>query len=211
MDPRRSFLDAVAVVRPLLADPAVAQAWDRPSALAGFSVRGLAGHLLRAVTTVVEYLDASPAEEAPRLDAATYLTEAITADPSHPSNVDIRRRGEESAAGGHGRVVQRWDEASGELARRLPGEDPARLLGVLGGRVTISLEEYLKTRLVELAVHADDLAVSVGLPSPDFPEEAGEAVIGVLLETARRRHGDRAVIRAFTRRERDSVEALRVI
>ena len=108
-------------------------------------------------------------------------------------------------------VVERWDRAADELARRLPDEDPARLLTVLGGQITISLDEYLKTRLVELLVHVDDLAVSVGLPDPEFPQEAREAVIDVLLGAARRRHGDLAVIRAFTRRERDSVQALRVI
>jgi hypothetical protein len=212
MDRRRIFLEAVVRSRPLLAHPAVADAWDHPSVLTEFSVRGLAGHLLRAPTNVVEYLDAPLVEDAQRFEATDYLTDVpFTSDTSHPVNVAIRQRGEESAVGGHASVVERWDRAATELARRLPEEDPARLLTVLGGQITISLDEYLKTRLVELLVHVDDLAVSVGLSDPELPQEARELVIEVLLGAARRRHGDLAVIRAFTRRERDSVQALRVI
>ena len=73
------------------------------------------------------------------------------------------------------------------------------------------LDDYLITRLLEVVVHTDDLAVSLGIEPPDFPRPATAAVIDCLLEVARRRHGDIAVVRAFTRRERDRPEALRVL
>jgi hypothetical protein len=72
------------------------------------------------------------------------------------------------------------------------------------------LDEFLATRVVEVMVHADEIAASVALPSPSFPSESGDAVIARLVGVCRRRRGDTAVIRAFTRRERDAVDALRV-
>jgi hypothetical protein len=71
--------------------------------------------------------------------------------------------------------------------------------------------EYLRTRLVEFAVHVDDLAVSVGVPTPDLGSAADDEAIDVLVGIARIRHGDVAVLRALARRERDDVQALRVI
>ena len=57
---RAAFLDASAVAIDLLATPEVEAKWDEPSALAEWSVRGLAGHLVRATTSVEMYLDADP-------------------------------------------------------------------------------------------------------------------------------------------------------
>jgi hypothetical protein len=65
-----SYLDSAAVAVVLLDDPAVAAAWDQPSALAEFTVRGLAGHLARQVMVVRELLAAEPpaGEGVPLLD-----------------------------------------------------------------------------------------------------------------------------------------------
>lgn len=42
---RQNYLATAAAAADLLAHPAVAQSWDKPSALAGYAVSGLAGHL----------------------------------------------------------------------------------------------------------------------------------------------------------------------
>jgi hypothetical protein len=55
---------------------------------------------------------------------------------------------------------------------------------------------------VELVVHIDDLAGSVGLPTPDLPDLATDLVISCLAGVARRRHGDLEVVRALARHER---------
>ena len=60
-------------------------------------------------------------------------------------------------------------------------------------------------------VHGDDLAVSLGVDPPLLPPAATGLVIATLVEVARIRHGDIAVVRALARRERDAVDALRVI
>jgi Mycothiol maleylpyruvate isomerase N-terminal domain len=56
------YLDSAAVAVALLADPAVTASWDEPSALAEFTVRGLAGHLARQVHVVRELLAAEEPE-----------------------------------------------------------------------------------------------------------------------------------------------------
>jgi hypothetical protein len=64
------------------------------------------------------------------------------------------------------------------------------------------LDGFLVTRLVELLAHADDLAASAGIPTPDLPPDAVILVTSCLTDVARRRHGDLAVLRTMARRER---------
>jgi len=58
-------------------------------------------------------------------------------------------------------------------------------------------------------VHSDDLAASVDLPTPDFPDDAIAPVLGLLTGVAVRRHGQAALVRALSRPQRapDSVSA----
>lgn len=60
-------------------------------------------------------------------------------------------------------------------------------------------------RMLELVVHADDLAISVGIRTPEFPAEVFAPVRDLLVRLAVRRHGQSAVISALTRRERTPV------
>ena len=73
------------------------------------------------------------------------------------------------------------------------------------------MDALLETRLTEFIVHCDDLSLSVGRPMPEFPREAYDISIATLIDIARRFRGDLAVVRAMTRRERDDVDALRVL
>ena len=75
----------------------------------------------------------------------------------------------------------------------------------------MTVDEYLRTRVVELVVHADDLAASVGVAPMAPRPETGKIAIDALVDVARIRHGDLAVLRALARRERDPVGALRVL
>ena len=53
-----------------------------------------------------------------------------------------------------------------------------------------------------LAAHADDLAASVGAPTPSFDEEVLAPALGLLALLGARRHGQVAAVRALARRER---------
>jgi hypothetical protein len=90
---------------------------------------------------------------------------------------------------------------------RRPDADPA---GAVLTELSLRLDHCLETRLVELAVHLDDLAVSTGTPTPQLPEDAQLLVVRILAETAARRTGGLAAVRAPARRERHP-EALRAL
>jgi hypothetical protein len=70
------------------------------------------------------------------------------------------------------------------------------------GDWSLGLDDFLLTRLMELVVHADDLAYGVGLPAPDFPERVTAPVVDLLARLAVRRHGPVNVVRGLARAER---------
>lgn len=189
---------------PLLRAPELAERWSEPSALAEFRTSGLAGHTARAVLSVERYLDAEVPPGAPLLDAVGYFLAASRADVENLAsqlNQGIRERGEQEAADGPQALAKAYDAARARLALRLPelrGDQPVLVFG----RYVLSLDECLLTRLIELVVHADDLAVTLGLPTPDFGDQVEDLVITTLARIARRRHGTVPLLRALSRRER---------
>ena len=194
----------------------LAERYESPSALAEFSVRGLAGHLRRAMTMVEAYLDeAAPAADSGsdvEKSAAAYFATVLPADQDLDSEFHraIRQRGIETAPERAVDFSLEWAETASNLITRLEQEPADRLVQVFGG-VVLTLDEYLATRLVELVVHADDLAVSLGVAPALLSPAVTGLVITTLVEVARLRHGETAVVRALSRRERDTAEALRVI
>jgi hypothetical protein len=207
---RATFLATGRVAADLLAAPEVEAAWERPSALPEFSVRGLAGHLLRATGSVAAYLD-RPEPDGDPVSAAEYYVQAVE-EPDIHSDVHraIRQRGEEEAAGGYEAVRDRSYALLDELGARLESEPADRKVRAYKDLV-LRIDDYLVTRLIELVVHVDDLAVSAGVPPPGLPPEATGVAITTLVEVAQLKHGDLAVLRALARRERDQVGALRVL
>ena len=211
MDPRRqAFIECSEIALALLRSPEIKKRWGEPSALPEFSLRGLAGHLVRGTGSVKAYLDRGEPEEEPISHAAYYAAAIDVSDIDAPLHVAVRERGEEQAAAGHAALVELHEAELKHLQRRLAGEPEDRRVKVFKDLVLL-LDDYLVTRIVELTVHIDDLAVSAGLPTPELPPIAMELAIGNLVEVARLRHGDLAVLRALARRERDDVEALRVL
>lgn len=212
-DIRELFSVALDVGREVLACGEVATAWDESSALDQFAVSGLAGHLVRAVTSVTAYLDRPPpALGEALLDPAGYMAsiDGLSDDLSIALHQAIRNRGDTEAADGHAALVRRWDEQVWLLRTRLASESRERTLAALEGRAML-LDDYLVTRMMELVIHSDDLAVSVGVATPPFAPAAWQVVIDCLVGTATRRHGERAVLMALSRRERDPIQALRVL
>lgn len=207
---RSIFLASSQIALDLAASPAVAQRWSEASALREFSVSGLIGHLFRATGSVEAYLDRDEPDRPP-IDAATYYAEAVGAPDIHSDlHRAVRQRGAEAAAGGHAALIDNWSALLTRLEKRLASEPPGRLVAVFKGLV-LSLDDYLVTRIVELVVHVDDVTASVDADVPGLPDGAYDAAISCLVSVARLRKGDPAVIRALARRERDTVEALRVL
>jgi hypothetical protein len=175
------------------------------------SVGALAGHLARSILQVEWFLDGDVTGTDPVSSVRYYARLVGTTQPDSSLNVGVRARSEETAATGVTTVVRQAEEALDRLRRRLPAEAADRRVAVLHrpGEEML-LDDYLMTRCVELAVHIEDLSLSVG-SEVEAPEAAVAAAVDLLVAAARDRHGDRAVLQALARRERDTVDALRVV
>lgn len=207
-DARTTFLAAASVAVELIGRKDTGDRWADPSSLEGYEVGSLAGHLARAVLTPHWYLD-MPEPAPPTISAAEYFASAGRGGESPEDEAQVRARGADAAKGGWARLYLDVGRALDHLAARLPGESADHRIPALGR--ALLLDEYLKTRIVELVVHVEDLARSLGLPAPKMPIEATHLAIEVLVDAARVRHGERAVLHALVRRELDAVEALRVL
>jgi len=113
-----------------------------------------------------------------------------------------RAQGERAGERGPEETVRRLGSRIGGLAERLHADDVERLLDLRPILpAAIRLGDFLCTRIVELVVHGDDLAVSVGLDESP-PAGAAAVTMDTLVETARTASGDVEVIRGLARAER---------
>src|SRR5690349_11827304 len=160
---RQDYLSAATIATALTANPAVADSWDAPSALRKFQVSGLACHLLSQITQVPPVLDAGPPGTPPislidHYERSTWTDGDIDSD----LNTVIRQSGEQSAAVGVAALNTQAVAALAVLRQRLPAEPADRTIQLPWGPWALSLDDFLATRMLEIAVHCDDLAVSVG-------------------------------------------------
>lgn len=200
---REAYLTAARSAASLLAEPAVAASWPAPSALAEFTVSGLAGHLAYQVLGVGSVLDAAAPDAAPIRLLDHYARAAwIGAPPDADVNVRQRVRGEQIAADGPGALAAQVSAAVESLTRALRAQPDARVVDLPWTGWALRLDDFLVTRMMEIAVHSDDLAVSVNLPTPDLPDDVMVPVLTLLAQLAARRHGQPAMLRALTRAER---------
>lgn len=202
------FLAAADAAAGLLASDEVAARWGGASALAGFTVGGLAAHLGWQVQS------ARWALASPRPDAGARVTSVaehyaqaawVGAGLDDPVNVGIRDAGEGRARAGAAEQVELTRAARRECAELLGSPDLSAQTVVavpwIEGRA-MTARDVLTTRLMELVVHGDDLAVSLGVATPAYPATAFETVNGLLVRVAAARHGSLAVLRALARAER---------
>jgi hypothetical protein len=190
-DVRNTFLEMIDLAVTVLAEPALDPRWNDPSALTGYTCGALAGHLVRSLLTVDTYLDdpVDPVDPEPdALDAATYFRRALgDSDPITSSmHVAVRERSGELAGASAAALYDRASALRDRLHQRLPAQPRDASIRVISGLV-MAIDEYLVTRLVELAVHIDD---------------ASRRAVATMAELARLRHGDLAMLRALTRTER---------
>ncbi|MGH9041377.1 MAG: maleylpyruvate isomerase N-terminal domain-containing protein [Acidimicrobiia bacterium] len=207
-----AFFAAAETFDRLLDAPEVIARWDEPSALSGYSVGGIVGHVTMAVGWLEPMLDTGEPSDVPVLGLGDYYASfKITGPERSPIHDVIRDLSEEAARPGPTLAAEQLQGIVERLCSRLGDERADRTLDL---RPVISaavrLEDFVRTRVLELVVHADDLAASVGLEPPEPAPGATAAVLDVLLATARTAHGDLAVIRALARRERASRDVLPV-
>jgi hypothetical protein len=202
-DLRRQYLTAARTALALLEAEAVAKNWAEHSALEGFTVGGLATHLAQQVTSVTAALDADQTGKAvvglfEHFDRAAWLA----ADIDNEYNTGIRAGGEQAASSGHATVLDDTRGALADLEAALPGMDGTEISGNGRWPYATSLDDFLCTRIMEIVVHGDDLAYSVGVDTPVFDPEVFDTAVWMLGRLAVKRHGQDALVRALARTER---------
>ncbi len=197
---RGLVVDAVEVAAALIGRQDVAARWDEPSALAGMTVGALAAHLVRAAGATLAYLDRTDPATRPDGELLTPVTYFHAAFDS-PIHERIKEVSASEAAVGPDELAARCAQVAATMRERFAEEPEDRLVAALGGRMLL-LDDFCRTRLIEVLFHLDDLAASIGVPCPKTSVEGRTIVVDILVGIARMRHGDWEVLRALAREER---------
>ena len=197
----------------LIASSEAAQDWGHPSALAQMSVGALAAHIISGLGRTEAVLDEAPPDSGLVVGIAAYYGRNRIGSAEELEtgiHLALRADAERRAEAGPQALASAFEDLVDRLVPRLDGAPPGRLVSVIQvPGAGAALGGYIKTRIVELVVHGDDLAASIGAQW-DPPADAATATIEVLLDLARARSGDLEVIRVFARRERADLTDLHV-
>jgi uncharacterized protein (TIGR03083 family) len=194
-------------------DPISAR-WESDSVLEGFTIGALVAHLYSAIRLFESALD-KPEASYDRVGDITsfYILNRVDdrVQLQDDFHVAIRRYAAQLAEQGPDVLIAKFDALATRPRGALADVAMTRLVPIwrIEGGAT-QLGDYLRTRVVELVVHADDLAASVDIEI-EIPAEAAGVAFAAFLDLARSRSGDVAVMRAFARGERCDPEVLRVL
>jgi hypothetical protein len=200
-----AYLEAARSATALLARPEVAESWEQPSALAEMTVGALAVHLASEVLLVQgvwrDRARWSDDEPVPLLEHY-HRSAWVTAGPDHEGNVAVRVAAEQDAAVGPAAMRSGVEAALADLQGLREATRHPAAVQLAWWQWSLAWEDFLVTRMMEIAVHSDDLAVSVDVEPPELPGAVLEPVLSLLVGIATLRHGQAAVIRALSRAER---------
>ena len=201
-----TYLGAVDWLRGLLGRDEVVGAWPKPSAIAGYTVGGVASHAVHSVLWLEQLLkDVEPVGLRPVTLLEYFGPNRVEgSDDTDPFAASLRAAAEAFAQTGPEIVNAACITARDELVGLLTNASTTRAVPVVrvpGGQVPLG--EYLRTRVLEIVVHGDDVVCSLsGMSVANPPPDTMATCMEVCLELARARAGDLSVLRAFTRRER---------
>jgi hypothetical protein len=199
------LLDGCERVLPLLRSPVLSERWAQPSALQQWSNGGLAGHLARSAFNL-ERAVGQQHRGRPAHDAVAYYGSADPQRADSEVGRRIRELGDQEAAGGAAVLADRFAASTGVLRERALPLAAATMVEMFG-RV-LAVDDCAAACLLELVVHADDLAVSLGLEPVTFSEPTIDVVVITLSRISRGRHGNLAVIRSLSRAERAPAQGI---
>ncbi|MEU4475436.1 maleylpyruvate isomerase N-terminal domain-containing protein [Micromonospora sp. NPDC023888] len=197
-----SFPVAASIALDLIRRPEVSEQWSSPSTLPHLSVGGLACHLGRQAVRAAELLpmptDLPVLESADNhYERAAWVTEGPPDEASVASGSD-----EAEAVRGPAELHARCADAQAEVGDLLSRGAARDVVPIPWQGWALRRGDFLLTRQLEIVVHCDDLAVSVGVPTPEFPPEVFDPVRDLLVRLAVRRRGQSALISALSRSER---------
>jgi uncharacterized protein (TIGR03083 family) len=209
-----AFLEAADGFSGLVGLPEVAARWNEPSAMEGYTVGAVVGHVRAAVGWLEPLLDRPAPSDLRPIGLGKYYAgmKIETAQDAQKSiHRVVRDLSNDAAQKGVEANAQRFRSLIKRLGVRLADEQNDRVLDMRPlVPIAIGLNDFLRTRVMELVVHADDLAASVGVDAPQPSPASAAVAIDMLMATARAVHGDLAVIRALARREQSSADVFPV-
>ena len=209
-----AFRDASAFALSVVNTPAVSERWASPSAVQRFSVRGLVAHMVAALRRMEVGLATEVSDDAVNVGLTDfYGANRIDGDSDRLGGLhdQIVSHAEAKATEGFDAAVAKLRDVIERLLEILTIEALQRRLPVVQvPNGATYAHNYLVTRVIELLVHTDDVAVSVGIDAVP-PEIASTAALNACLEIARGNWGDLDVLRTFARAERSSLTTLRVL
>jgi hypothetical protein len=198
-----SYVAAAKIAFDLASAPEVRGAWRDESACAGMTVGGLAHHLLQQAVNTVRLLEMDPVAEPPIPLLEHYARAAwVEGGPDDQANVDIREGSDAAAQDGADKVLALAADALDRLPEGLERHRLPEQVRIPWQGWSLTKADFLTTRAMEIVVHSDDLSASVGLPTPEFPDDVVADVLRLLAGVAVRRHGQAAVVRALSRPQR---------
>lgn len=172
--------ESLAVFGALVLERRVVEAWSAASVLPGYTMGGIAGHVLSLMMGLQRRIEAQEAE----VHTIPYSDWYGTALASSESHAGLIQMGEELAARGPARLGADLRAVGETLAPSLSGARADRVIPLASvPGAGVRLDDFLRTRFVEIIVHADDVAVSVGIDCPTFPALAWTIAAGVVSET----------------------------
>jgi hypothetical protein len=176
----------------------------KPSALPGMTVGGLTRHLVSQPECAVGFLTTPVPPDAPLLTLVGHYDRVdwIHAPVDAVENTSIRDDFNEMAAAGHAESVDVLARSRAQLSAAIEAAGPTTY--VPWQDCALPTDDFLVVRLMEIVVHADDLACSIGAATPAFDPEVLEPVLALLAALAARRHGQDPVLRALSRSERSA-------
>jgi hypothetical protein len=170
----------------------------------------LACHLASQLDNTVRLLAAGASDVSP-IPLLDHYSSAgwVRGTVDDEANVGIREGSNTQAKAGFEALLSGVSQRLGELPGALASVGSGSPVLIPWQGWSLTAKDFLVTRMMEIVVHSDDLAASIGVDTPDFPDPVIRPVLGLLTGVAVRRHGATAVVRALTRPQRapDSVAA----
>ncbi|MET8277773.1 maleylpyruvate isomerase N-terminal domain-containing protein [Micromonospora sp. NPDC005174] len=197
-----AFPVAATIALDLIRHPEVSAQWSQPSALPHLSVGALACHLGRQAVRAAELLPTTT--DLPTLESADshYERAAWVTEGTPDEDAVAKGPDEADALRGPADLHARSGKALAQVSDLLPRGGALDVVPIPWQGWSLRRADFLLTRQLEIVVHSDDLAVSVGVPTPVFPAEVFDPVRDLLVRLAVRRHGQSALIGALSRSER---------
>lgn len=211
MTTRTAFLECGHATRDLLGHNAITNAWNHASALEDFNLGALAGHTAFQVLSVNTALASSDPGDTPLVGLRDHYQQAawLNTPITSPANTKIRSVGADLATDGPGKLAEALTTTLADLETVFADLGADHVVYVPNWGYRVRLDDYLRTRVMEMVVHLDDLAVSVDIEGVELSQEANAEAVEILADLSAQRHGWRALVRSLARQERagDSIVA----